>query len=197
MKRLDVSTKKYPNLFALVDDEDFEHLNQWKWSADKRRKTFYAIRSVAKDGRRTTVRMHVEIMGARPGVEIDHQDGDGLNNQRLNLRPATEAQNQWNVTKRGGETSSYKGVSWCSRFQRWKSHISVNGVHTFLGSYPSEELAAAAYNFAARRAHGAFARVNEGILINEQLVAESRFRSSRWAGHASKMVEAVLEEFEK
>lgn len=177
MKLIDISTKSHPNVFAMVDDDDFDHLSQWKWSVEKRRNTCYAIRCVRRDGKKTTIRMHVEIMG-RQALDIDHRDRNGLNNQRSNLRSATETQNMWNVAKWGGKTSKYKGVSWCQKYGRWKSHIRMNGKRVYLGSYATEELAAAAYNYAVLRERGKeFGVINEGISIPEEIVKSSRLRN--------------------
>ena len=90
---------------ALVDDEDYEWLNQWRWYVLKARHTFYAVRF---DGGRTQS-MHREIMCNPVGKEVDHSDMDGLNNQRINLRIATRSQNHKNVNPYG--VSAYLGVS--------------------------------------------------------------------------------------
>ncbi|KAB0579165.1 endonuclease [Ideonella dechloratans] len=158
MKLIDVSTPSYPDTHAMVDDADFEALNQWKWSAEKRSGTFYAIRCVrGPGGKKTTVRMHRQIVGE--GVEVDHADGNGLNNQRENLRSCSVAENQQN-RKRARGTSQYKGVMWDRFHNRWKAKIIVNGERINLGSFMSEEDAALQYDAAAKEHFGEFASLN-------------------------------------
>lgn len=209
MKLIDISTKKHPNVFVMVDDADYADLSQWKWSAEKRRSGFYAIRGIRRsDGSKSTIRMHTQILRSDDGAEIDHRDGNGLNNQRSNLRTATEAQNQWNTRKTRGKTSRFKGVSWCARFGRWKAFISVNGCHINLGSYSIEEAAAVAYNEAAKAMHGQFAQINEGLCLSAIEAAQNRLSSPRWKNHsprflwpavddlsAANAVEALLADF--
>lgn len=160
MKLIDVSTRTYQAVYAEVDDEDFEFLNQWKWSAEKRSATFYAIRSLRKpDGKKTTIRMHQQVLGIDGSLDIDHADGNGLNNQRKNLRPCSVAQNQQNrrVTRK---TSVFKGVQWDKSHGCWKSHVVVNGKRLALGSFKTEEAAARRYDQAAKAHFGEFARLN-------------------------------------
>jgi len=127
---------------AIVDDEDYEYLSQFKWYAEKHRKTFYASRSVYNPKR--TVRMHVEIMGYREGYEVDHIDGDGLNNIKSNLRHVTTRQNQQN-RRNIRKTSSYPGVCYDKDSNRWRSTICVNNRNRFLGNYDTEREAFSAY----------------------------------------------------
>lgn len=160
-------TKQIPltqGLFALVDDEDFEYLNQWKWQAQKHRNTFYATR---KDGvwpNRKEVKMHRVIMNTPAGVETDHWDGDGLNNRRMNLRVCATNQNQHNRTrKNANNTSGYKGVTPYRRTDKenkWKAQLVLNGKLLYLGLYATPEDAARAYDRAAREYFGDFAATN-------------------------------------
>ena len=89
--------KKIPlsrGLFALVDDEDYDELNKYNWNATEVRGAYYARRYVGfQDGKSITIKMHQQIMGENGA---DHINGDGLDNRRSNLRPATEQQNRWN-----------------------------------------------------------------------------------------------------
>jgi hypothetical protein len=169
MKRIDISTRKHPNVFALVDDEDFAYLTQWKWSAEKRKHGFYAIRSVAADGKRTTRRMHIEIMGANSAPEIDHWDGDGLNNQRANLRRCTESQNQGNrrIRNSAKKTSKYKGVCWSAKYGTWSAHIRQDEKQKKVGNFVTEKAAAGAYNRAAIALYGEFAHINTEICMSD------------------------------
>ena len=140
---------------ALVDDEDFELVSQWKWCAMRGKHTWYAVRGCA-DGK--SVLMHREIFGADAGVkcQIDHKDGNGLNNKRENLRIATQSQNNANARNRLNTSSPYKGVCWDNARNAWLARISEN----FLGRFSSEEDAAKAYDKAAIERFGEYARTN-------------------------------------
>lgn len=97
--------------FAKVDDVDFNWLNQWSWQAHTRCGIFYARRAIHKNGKTTTIIMHRLILGLTdPKIYGEHRNGDGLNNQRHNLRTATSSQNQMNNRTTTG-ASKYKGVT--------------------------------------------------------------------------------------
>jgi len=127
---------------ALVDDEDFEYLNQYKW---------YASQGYAK--RRGNIMIHQQL----GFYEGDHLDGNGLNNQKYNLRFCTSAQNNMNRQKRNNCKSKYKGVSRQKHGIKWIAYI--NG--KYIGSYDIEEQAALAYNHKAKELFGEFARLND------------------------------------
>lgn len=146
-------------LVAIVDAADFASVGQFKWSAAKRGKTWYAVRRKRMlDGKIVVVYLHRELF---PGVpRLDHRNGNGLDNRRHNLRPANAAQNIWNTSAPAKpKTSRFKGVH-RSKAGRWISQIRANNkVHT-VGSFDTEEEAAVAYEAAAQRLHGEFARVS-------------------------------------
>ena len=146
---------------ALVDDEDYEYLNQWKWCAVKARKTYYANRSVLLSGEKKTIFMHRLIMNTPAGLETDHADGNGLNNIRSNLRIATRQQNTFN-RRASISKSKYTGVYvWYKHGRRYiKAMIHQDGRNVSLGNYPTEEEAALAYNEAALKYRGEYARLN-------------------------------------
>ena len=149
---------------ALVDDEDFEWLSEYKWCLGIDKNTCYARRSqFQKDKSPLTIRMHREILGLHKGSRghVDHIDGNGLNNQRSNLRVCTNQQNCWNRSPRKNTTSKYKGVSWQSRSKMWKATITCKHKAHFLGYYKNEEDAARAYDKIAIRLFGEFAKTNE------------------------------------
>lgn len=144
---------------ALVDDEDFERLNTHKWCVMKTYGLFYAVRHTPKPNRRTIL-MHREIIGAQPGQMVDHIGGNGLNNQQANLRFCTNAQNVRNAKKRQGGTSHFKGVCYDADRGTWIAQIIVNYKGKHLGRFENEEDAAMAYNRAAKKYFGEFARLN-------------------------------------
>lgn len=140
---------------ALVDAADFDFLNQWGWYAHNERGRWYAVR-----GAKPQLRMHRIILGMPEGYDSDHRDGNGLNNQRCNLRICTRSQNHMNRHRIRGR-SIYKGVSWHKGGKKWEAHITLNGKHLHLGLFTSETEAAIAYNEAALKYHGEFARINK------------------------------------
>ena len=147
---------------ALVDDEDFERVNAFKWHFLRGRRGGYAARR-GRDSH--VVLMHREILGAPDGVPVDHISGDGLDNRRANLRECSNAENARNQVKhkawRGRPcTSQYKGVHFNRADQRWVSMIRENGRSRYLGGFLSEIEAALAYDTAAKQVFGEFARFN-------------------------------------
>ena len=140
---------------ALVDDDDFEYLNQFKWHAMKIRNMFYAGRG------HSGTRMHREIMNVKKtDVIVDHKDGNGLNNQKDNLRPCSVGENNKN-RHTVNNLSGYLGVSRVtSKCESWQAAIRVNGKNIYLGSFKDKKDAAKAYNEAAIKFHGEFARIN-------------------------------------
>ena len=147
---------------AIVNDADCEWLSQWKWSTVKGRFTYYARRSIWKNGKRTYVRMHRVILNTPPGKQTDHINGDGLDNRRGNLRVCTNSQNQMNSRKRLNCSSIYKGVYWDSCTRRWRALIRHNKRLKSLGRYDTQREAAMAYDEAAQRLFEGFALPNFG-----------------------------------
>lgn len=146
-------------IVALVDDADFEAvMAAGSWHADHNAHLIYAARNIRRpDGTPATQRLHTFILAA---AFVDHRDGNGLNNQRSNLRPATPSQNQANSRRRRDNTSGYRGVSLNKRVGRWVAQITVKGKSRGLGYFATPEEAAARYDVAAIEAWGEFARPN-------------------------------------
>ena len=165
MKRIKLTKGKY----ALVDDCDFEYLNQFKWCVNKSYTSdvYYVVRSKKIDGKWKQVRMHRLIMNAPKGMEVDHKDGDALNNQRCNLRVCTLTQNHLNRPSIKNCSSKYKGVSWLNMQQKWRVRISVNGKQRDIGCFNTELEAGIIANITIRRYHGEFARTNKLVKINQ------------------------------
>lgn len=139
-------------LIAFVDDEDFDRVSQIKWHAQHNKRHVYAVHRICLPGRRKKrLFMHRFIIDAQPGLDVDHWDRDGLNNRRANLRQCTRSQNLQN---RRGHGRFAKGVT----LKNGKYYAQVG--HTRLGSFNSEVEAAEAYDWAASKLFGQFARLN-------------------------------------
>jgi len=151
------------NKIALVDNEDFEWLNRWKWHAHLNRRYWYAIRADRLGQKRKTIFMHRLILEYHgfdlKGLDVDHINHDGLDNRLKNLRPATRSQNQQNQRPIRG-MSPYKGVSWNSGHHKWMAQISINSHQIYLGYFDNEKSAAKIYNQAALMLFEKFACLN-------------------------------------
>lgn len=153
MKRIPLSKGR----FATVDDDDYEDLMKYRWYAMLVNRVWYATRGTLTSNGGNFLLMHNEITGVRG---IDHIDGNGLNNQRSNLRQSTHKQNRGNSQRNINNTSGFKGVSWHKRDKVWRAYIRSNDIHIHLGNFDSSVRAACAYDDAAREIHGEFARLN-------------------------------------
>ena len=142
---------------ALVDDADLELVSRYRWSYWEQLRPGckvhgpYALASFRRGGRVVTIRMHNLVTGRK---YVDHANGDGLDNRRQNLRPATHGQNQANTGKRPGTTSRFIGVCW--RHGKWVAKIK----NRYLGRFTDEAEAARARDRAATEMYGEFARLN-------------------------------------
>lgn len=146
-----------------IDDNDFDWLNQWSWRGNKQTNgDVYAETDNYVGGKRIIVKMHRLIIGVTDSkVLVDHVDGNGLNNQRNNLRPCTKSQNGMNRgTIRKNRLSKFKGVQWHKKGKKWVSEIVANKKKTYLGLFINEEDAAKAYDVKAKELHGEFANLN-------------------------------------
>ena len=167
MKRIRLTKGKY----ALVDDEDFEYLNQWKWSWVGGER-IYAARGEydpttyikgKNHGRTKHIFMHRVIINS-DAETVDHINGNTLDNQRSNLRPCSEIDNIRNQKMASDNTSGYKGVAWGKREKYWIAYITVSYKQKHLGYFRNKIDAAIAYDLAACRFFGEFARLNFPIL---------------------------------
>lgn len=145
---------------AYVDPEDAAKLSFRKWHASKSNTQWYAKSDKGTRKNRQRLRMHRVIMGAKPGEQIDHINGDGLNNCKSNLRRCTHQENHFNEGLSKNNTSGYKGVSWCKRDKKWIAQIAPHGKNKYLGRFDCKHEAAEAYNEAAKKHFGEFARLN-------------------------------------
>jgi hypothetical protein len=147
--------------FAKVDDSDYEEMSKYSWQAELKGNMTYAGRALprVKGEPRRRIYMHVQILGTPKGKRSDHHDGDGLNNQRYNLRPATASQNAANSEGHKDRTSPLKGVIWDKNRNAWAARIGFNKRTINLGRYRTKEEAATAYGAAAARYFGEFAKL--------------------------------------
>ena len=151
-------------MYAIVDPEDYERLNKYKWYAMKGVNTFYAGRTIrtGKNKKRFCIKMHREIINPPHPLVVDHINHNGLDNRKANLRPATHAQNRLNrpYIKPKASLSKYNGVSWRKNRKKWQVQIRFNGKNKTIGYFHNETKAAKAYDEAARLHHGDFAVTN-------------------------------------
>lgn len=156
MKRIPLTRGK----FAIVDDEDYEWLMQWKWYASLNRGLWYAARQEQKgvNPKYSCILMHRELLKPPNGFEIDHHNNNSLDNRRFNLRICTHSNNLGNQKPQTGGSSKYKGVSWHKKNQKWRAQIGKKR-HS-LGYFDNEIDAAKAYDKAAKELFGEFANVN-------------------------------------
>ncbi len=148
---------------ALVDDEDFEMVSQFKWQAQVCENTTYAIRSIKKDdGSTSTQRMHRFIMGVTdPNVQVDHRCQNGLDNQKHNLRIATQSQNNKNRRVSKNNTSGYKGVHFDRKMGKFRATYRFSGKSISAGHFDCPMEAARHYNQCARDNGEGFELLND------------------------------------
>ncbi len=154
-------------LNAIIDEIDMPLIAGYKWYLLSYRGLKYAIANAkTTKGKHTTIRMHRLLL---PGFsEVDHKDGNGLNNTQGNLRGATHQQNLRNTIGRSNRRSPYKGVALIKRngIPKWRARITVNGVSKHIGCFDTAEQAAIAFNTSAKEYHGDFVRPN---MVKEDL----------------------------
>lgn len=153
---------------AIVNEEDYASLVEFKWSAAERVSTsglWYAVRNLRTSEGRGSILMHRQILGVTDRkIRIDHiEHGEfgGLDNRRANLRVSDGSTNIANSRKTHSETSSkYKGVHWENWSGKWRAKVSCEGNHMWLGRFVNEAEAARAYDQKAIELFGEFALVN-------------------------------------
>lgn len=163
MRRIPLTKGK----FALVDDEDYNRIVKYKWLAKKGGNAYYAFRWACVKGpdfkiKRRYIGMHQLILNLPISEirEVDHMDGNGLNNQKSNLRDCSRSENMCNRSKLSNNTSGYKGVRWKKENNKWNSYIRKDNKVIHLGYFFCIIKAAKAYDIAAIKYHGEFARLN-------------------------------------
>lgn len=142
---------------AFIDEVDYESICAYKWFAYKNKNTWYAARNQGD----TMISMHRAILNVtQRNIIVDHKDGNGLNNMRINLRICTTGQNLCNRLPHKNKKSKYLGVFWDAERNKWRCAIREKGHLHFVGRFDVESEAATAYNVKAIELHGEFARLN-------------------------------------
>ena len=149
--------------YAIVDPEDYERINKYKWNAYRGYSSYYSKRKIynRKNGSERTVYMHRWIMNAPKGMVVDHINHNGLDNRKENLRFATNAENSRYARKTKNKfCSDYKGIHYIKKVKRWRARITFEGKTRYVGQYRDEISAAKAYDRAAKKYFGEFACLN-------------------------------------
>ena len=170
------------NQISVVDDVLYDWVTQWKWSAHRSKHRWYAVRTVPSDSSpsgTSTVKLHrviwAHVHGPIPAsAQIDHINGDGLDNRMENLRLATNAQNQRNRGPNRNNPSGYKGVGWDRRVESWRVQIMIDGSMRHLGTFERKIIGALHYDRAAIEGFDEFAYLNFPNL--SRMIAEGRLK---------------------
>lgn len=137
MDKIDISTPKYPNTFAIVDDENFKYLNQWKWHFTHGYATRNKYIRETQKGKR--VSMHRLVNKTPEGLDTDHINRNKLDNRKVNLRTVTRQKNMRNTGLVITNTSGHKGVYKDKQLNKWRAYIKVDAKQIYLGSYTKIE----------------------------------------------------------
>jgi hypothetical protein len=142
-------------LVSIIDTEDLPLIEGFTWyAANGYAKSRIVVEQVIK-----IVAMHRLITNATLGLEVDHINGNKLDNRKINLRLVTRQQNALNLSLAKNNKSGFKGVSWCNSSRKWKATIAYARQRYHLGFFNTPEAAYAAYRMASKRLHGEFGRV--------------------------------------
>lgn len=144
---------------AFVDNDDYERLSEFKWCYNN-----YAIRTVHKGKTAKRIIMHRSILGLDNAPEftyVDHINGNKLDNRKVNLRIANHTTNGQNRKNSVKNTTGFKGVHFVARLGKFYATLRIDRKKTYLGAFLCPRRAAIAYNRAAIKYYGEFARLNK------------------------------------
>lgn len=144
------------NKTALVDDEDFVNLNKTKWCAHKKR--HYNYYATSKDKRGKQILMHRLINKTPVNMDTDHIDGNGLNNQKSNLRTCTRSENQYKKKIQINNKSGFVGIFYYKRYNKYRAQIKANKINYYLGLFNSLKDALIVRKNAENKYHTIFKR---------------------------------------
>ena len=156
MKKIPLTQGQY----AIIDDEDYDRVAQYKWRAVWGGRCFYAVHMFWNKGKRYEIRMHRFIMNAPKSILVDHRNYDGLDNRKENLRLCSHSQSQYHRRSCNKGTSRFKGVSLRKKNKKWQAQIKHNKKSIWIGEFIDEAEAAEAYDEKARELFGEFAHLN-------------------------------------
>ena len=156
MKKIKLTQGKY----ALIDDKDFDNLSTMSWQVHKLGNNYYAYHCSNIKGKTKNIKMHRYLLNYPTGMDIDHINGNGLDNRRENLRICTRSENLRNSKLRNNNTSGYKGVSWSKMRKKWIVQIRFDNKSKCLGFYSDKIRAAHIYDLVSLDYYGDYARTN-------------------------------------
>ena len=164
-----IESPKYGNKEVIIDIEDWENIKQYRWflSYQSKRNKFYVMAFLYLNQKRIHIKLHRLILNVtNPKIQVDHRLGDTFDNRKEMLRKCTSVENTRNQIIRKNNTSGYKGVCWRRDIKKWQTRICVNNKNKSVGFFKNKEKAALAYNKAALKYYGEFAKLNQiGIEI--------------------------------
>ena len=158
MKKLFVNKNK--NRYTLVDDEDFDFLNQWKWRLNKRG---YILRSTMINNKYTVIHMHRIIIKCPSEKMVDHISGNKSDNRKNNLRICNNLENSWNRAISKLNSSGYKGVNWHKASKKWEARIGFKNKRIHLGFFKNIKDAVNIYNVSAIKFYGEFVKTIKSL----------------------------------
>lgn len=140
---------------AVVDDEDYEWLNSFRWHASWSGNRFYVCRRVTENKKSRIVYMHRFIMSDVDGMVVDHSDGDSLNNTRANLRHVTRSKNNVNCIKKS-KSNNFKGVTFRKSLNKWIAQCHDGKTTKYLGMFTTEQEAHECFKSKHLELHGEY-----------------------------------------
>lgn len=158
MPSFTITNRKKQEFVVHHDEEDTELLAQYTWHVAQ---GYVSTSGIRPDGGRYPLRMHRRIMEAYEGMEVDHVNGNPLDNRKKNLRFCTRAENMWNRSINKVNGSGFKGVYWHNQRMKFQAQIGINKKRKNLGFFQTALAAAHAYNAGAKKFFGEFARLNK------------------------------------